>query len=305
MRETSPSESKASRATSRAGTPPKPNCDTRRSSSRSAAWLPESHTRSTRRFNSSETTFVSWQEAFASLGTLLARSRDLRSALASGGNVAELAAETQRLEEELECDYLLEELPRAIAETLEGVERVATIVNAMREFAHPASKEMAGADLNKALLGTLAVARHELKYVAEVETDFGDLPLVVCRLGDLNQVFLNLLVNAAHAIGEVVNGTDEKGRIHVRTRSEGDRVLISISDTGAGIPEDIRSRIFDPFFTTKKLGRGTGQGLAIARSVVVERHQGTLTFETEVGKGTTFHLRLPVNPMEAPLRKAA
>jgi len=142
------------------------------------------------------------------------------------------------------------------------------------------------------------VARNEVKYVADVETEFGDLPLVVCNIGDLNQVFLNLLVNAAHAIGEAVNGTGEKGRIRVRTVSEGGTVLVTISDTGCGIPEANRAKVFDPFFTTKEVGRGTGQGLAIARSVVVDRHKGTLTFESEVGKGTTFYVRLPVDPGE-------
>jgi len=168
----------------------------------------------------------------------------------------------------------------------------------MKDFAHPESKEMAAADLNKALLSTLTVARNELKYVSDVETDFGDMPLVVCNVGDLNQVFLNLLVNAAHAISDVVKGTGTKGKIRVRTVPEGKTVLITISDTGGGIPEAIRTRIFDPFFTTKEVGRGTGQGLAIARAVVVERHKGSLTFESEVGKGTTFCVRLPLDPGE-------
>jgi signal transduction histidine kinase len=120
--------------------------------------------------------------------------------------------------------------------------------------------------------------------------------MVVCNIGDLNQVFLNLLVNAAHAIGEVVEGTANKGKICVRTAAEGDTVLVTISDSGCGIPEANRARVFDPFFTTKEVGRGTGQGLAIARSVVVDRHKGSLTFESELGKGTVFHVRLPIDP---------
>jgi len=168
----------------------------------------------------------------------------------------------------------------------------------MKDFAHPESKEKAAADLNKALLSTLTVARNELKCVADVETDLGDLPLVVCNISDLNQVFLNLLVNAAHAISEVVKGSGEKGKIRVRTVAEDNTVLVTIADTGCGIPEGIRTRVFDPFFTTKEVGRGTGQGLAIARSVVVERHKGTLTFESEVGKGTTFYICLPLEPGE-------
>ena len=154
----------------------------------------------------------------------------------------------RRAEEESDCAYLLEEIPKALTQTLDGVTRVATIVRAMKEFAHPEGKEMAAADLNRALLSTLTVARNELKYVADVETEFGDLPLVVCNIGDLNQVFLNLLVNAAHAIGEIVKGTGQKGKIRVRTAAEGNTVLITISDTGCGIPEANRSQGFRSLF---------------------------------------------------------
>jgi PAS domain S-box-containing protein len=238
------------------------------------------------------------QDSFAGLQTLLSKYQELRDAAASGAASPELLAEVRRVEEASDCAYLLEEIPKALTQTLDGVTRVATIVRAMKDFAHPESKEKAATDLNKALLSTLTVARNELKYVADVETDLGELPLVVCNISDLNQVFLNLLVNAAHAIGEVVKGTGEKGKIRVRTVAEGKTVLITITDTGCGIPEGIRSKVFDPFFTTKEVGRGTGQGLAIARSVVVERHKGTLTFESEVGKGTTFYVRLPVNSRE-------
>jgi signal transduction histidine kinase len=116
---------------------------------------------------------------------------------------------------------------------------------------------------------------------------------VICHVGDLNQVFLNLIVNAAHAIGDVVGKSGGKGTIRIRTCSEGDVVRIDIADTGSGIPEAIRHRIFDPFFTTKGVGKGSGQGLAIARSIVATKHRGSLTFESEVGKGTTFTIRLP------------
>jgi PAS domain S-box-containing protein len=238
------------------------------------------------------------QDSFAGLQTLIHKYQELRHAAASGLLSPDLLAAVRRAEEQSDCPYLLEEIPKALTQTLDGVSRVATIVRAMKDFAHPESKEKAAADLNKALLSTLTVARNELKYVAEVETDFGDLPLVVCNISDLNQVFLNLLVNAAHAIGEVVKGSGEKGKIRVRTVAEGKTVLITITDTGCGIPEDIRSKVFDPFFTTKEVGLGTGQGLAIARSVVVERHKGSLTFESEEGKGTTFYIRLPVESGE-------
>ena len=127
-----------------------------------------------------------------------------------------------------------------------------------------------------------------------METAFSDLPPVICNISDVNQVFLNLLVNAAHAIGDVVKGTAEKGIIRVRTSLDKAAVLISIADTGGGISEDIRDKVFDPFFTTKEIGRGTGQRLAIARSVVVDKHGGTLTFTSEIGRGTTFYIRLPL-----------
>jgi len=238
------------------------------------------------------------QESFESLQALLSKYQELRPTLASGAARPELVTELQRAEEESDCAFLMAEVPKAITQTLEGVERVATIVRAMKEFAHPEGKQMSSADLNKGLQSTLTVARNELKYVADVETDFGELPLVICNLGDMNQVFLNLLVNAAHAIGDVVKGTFQKGKIGVRTQVEGNTVLVTISDTGCGIPEANRNKVFDPFFTTKEVGRGTGQGLAIARAVVVERHKGTLTFESEAGKGTTFYVRLPIGPEE-------
>jgi signal transduction histidine kinase len=126
-------------------------------------------------------------------------------------------------------------------------------------------------------------------------TEFGDLPPVMCHAGDLNQVFLNLIINAADAIGEVVKRGGGKGTIRIKTSREADLVGIDIADTGTGIPEAIRHRVFEPFFTTKDVGKGKGQGLAVARSIVVTKHGGTLTFESEVGKGTTFTIRLPIN----------
>lgn len=234
------------------------------------------------------------RDCYGSLKPLYGKFGELCDAASQGNARPDLAAEIGRMEKELDLECLLDEVPKALDQTLEGVDIVATIVRALKEFAHPEGKEMAAADLNQALLSTMTVARNELKYVAGMETQFGELPPVECNVGELNQVFLNLLVNAAHAIADVVKD-GEKGRIAIRTAREGDMVLISISDTGAGIPEEIRAKIFDPFFTTKEVGRGTGQGLAIARSVVMERHKGTLTFESEVGKGTTFHIRLPVS----------
>ena len=231
------------------------------------------------------------QEAFASVLGLL---RLHQQAIDASSISLDVRQELQHAAGEADLPYLIEEGPKSISRTLEGVQRVATIVRAMKEFAHPDQKEMVATDLNRSLLATIEVARNEYKYVANVRTDFGDIPQVTCHAGDLNQVFLNIIVNAAHAIEDVVKGSESKGTIVVQTRQERDEVVIAISDTGGGIPEAIRDRIFDPFFTTKVVGRGTGQGLAIARSVV-EQHDGTVRFETELGKGTTFYIRLPLD----------
>ena len=194
-----------------------------------------------------------------------------------------------------DAGYLLEEIPKAIEQTLEGVTRVSTLVGAMKEFPHPGTKEKIPLDLNHAIECTITVARNEWKYVADMETEFDrSVPLISCQPGEFNQVILNLIVNAAHAIGEVVGkGGPSKGKIKVQTRNCQEWAEIRIQDTGAGIPEKVRARIFDPSFTTKEIGKGTGQGLAIARSVVVDKHDGTIHFETEEGKGTTFIIRLP------------
>jgi len=190
--------------------------------------------------------------------------------------------------------FLTEEVPLAIDQTLQGVERIATIVRAMKAFGHPSSEEKAPADLNQAARNTLIVANNAFKYVADVVTELGELPPVWCHLGDINQVFLNLIVNAAHAMEDKRAG---RGKLGVRTRVDGEQVEIAISDTGAGIPEALRDRVFDAFFTTKEVGRGTGQGLAIVRSVVVDKHGGSIRFDTEAGAGTTFFIRLPIGDM--------
>jgi signal transduction histidine kinase len=149
------------------------------------------------------------------------------------------------------------------------------------------------------------MAKNEIKYVAELVTVLGDLPPIHCHVGELNQVVLNIVVNAAHAIGEVVADTDHRGTITVKTYRDGSDAVIEIADTGGGIPESIRGQVFDPFFTTKAVGRGTGQGLAIARSVIVDKHHGKLTFETETGRGTTFTIRIPIAGTAAPAAIAA
>ena len=194
--------------------------------------------------------------------------------------------------------FLKKQVPQALDQALDGVKRVTEIVTAMRAFSHPGQKEKMLTDVNDSIQTTLIVGKNEYKYVADLETDLGEVPLVMSFVGEINQLLLNLVVNAAHAIQDVVGTSGERGTIRVATRHEGSSVVISVSDTGCGIPEAIRDRIFDPFFTTKQVGRGTGQGLAIARSVV-DRHGGSLTFETETGKGTTFFVKLPLDGRSA------
>ena len=185
------------------------------------------------------------------------------------------------------------ELPPALDRVVDGLRRIAEIVRSMKEFSHADQREKSQVDLNRAISSTLVIARSEYKYVAEVETDFRELPPVTCHGGQINQVVLNLVVNAAHAIADTVKGTANKGLITVKTCVEAGCVVVSISDTGGGIPEAIRKRIFEPFFTTKEVGKGTGQGLSIAHNVI-SSHGGTLDFVTEIGTGTTFYVRLPL-----------
>jgi PAS domain S-box-containing protein len=197
--------------------------------------------------------------------------------------------------DDIELDYLQEEVPKAVAQALAGVEQVASIVRAMKEFSHPGSEGKIAVDINRAMESTITVSRNEWKYVAEVRTDFDPcLPQVLCLPGELNQAFLNLIVNAAHAIADVVRDTGRQGTISISTHCNASWAEIRVADTGTGIPEPIRARIFDPFFTTKEVGKGTGQGLAIAHSVVVGKHQGTISFESAMGVGTTFLIRLPL-----------
>ncbi len=207
----------------------------------------------------------------------------------------ELAARLELATHGVDVAFLADELPAALDEMQEGVNRVTTIVRAMKDFSHPGNQGRQNADLNKAISTTVSVARNEYKYHADVETDFGEIPLADCYVADLNQVFLNLLVNAAHAIKDVVGDGAGRGTIRISTRLDGDMIEIRVADTGAGIPEHARSKIFDQFFTTKGVGKGTGLGLAIARAVVIDKHKGSIRFETELGKGTTFIVRIPVS----------
>jgi signal transduction histidine kinase len=245
-------------------------------------------------------------DAYRDLSELLAAYED---AIEQGTVPADVAQRLEDAASEADIEYLRERIPAAFQRSFDGIDRVATIVQALRSFAHPPSADKAPTDLNAALRNTLTVARSEYKYVAEVEELFDDLPLVNADVGDLGQVFLNLIVNAAHAIEDSRDDGGPLGRITVSTHVDGEHVVVSVSDTGGGIPPEVADRVFEPFFTTKDVGRGTGQGLAIARTIVVDRHNGSLTFETAPGAGTTFHIRLPITgeapPVPAQVLEAA
>ncbi len=192
-----------------------------------------------------------------------------------------------------DMEFLRVEIPKALERTLDGVERVTNIVKAMKEFAHPDANAHSPADLNHALKTTLLVASNEYKYIATIHTEFGELPEVICNVGELNQVFLNLIVNAAHAIQDA-DKDPTTGQIKISTAMDGDTAVIRIEDNGCGISAENLAKVFDPFFTTKEVGRGSGQGLAISRSILVDKHGGDIKISSQVGVGTEFTLRLPI-----------
>lgn len=198
--------------------------------------------------------------------------------------------------DDADVEYLIEEIPSAITQTLEGVDRVSKIVRAMKDFAHPGVSEMTLTDLSHSINNTVMVARNEWKYAADLVTDFDpNLPPVPCLPGEMNQVLLNMIVNASHAISDALGDSPQtKGTITISTRISSPYAEIRVSDTGSGISPENVERIFNPFFTTKAAGKGTGQGLAIAQSVIVEKHGGTIKVESELGKGTTFVIRIPL-----------
>jgi PAS domain S-box-containing protein len=196
---------------------------------------------------------------------------------------------------EADLEYVTTEILKALEQSLDGTERVGNIVRAMKDFSHPGTGEKKSVDLNRAIESTTTVARNEWKYVADLVLNLDPtLPPIPCFPGEFNQVILNLIVNAAHAISDAIGKeVEQKGTITIGTRVEGEWVEVRITDTGTGIPEPARDKIFDPFFTSKEVGKGTGQGLAMAHDVIVKKHGGRLTFETEVGTGTTFIIQLP------------
>lgn len=239
-------------------------------------------------------TFV--QQSWQSIDELISLARLMTMEITVNGSRPPSVEDFESRRVEVDLDFLQKDVPTAIEQSLEGLERVAKIVRAMKEFSHPGSTEKVPLDINRAIESTIAVARNEWKYVADVTTDFDEsLPRVSCYAGEFNQVILNLLVNASHAVGDVVKESPQtKGIIKFKTKREDSWVEIQIQDTGKGIPEEISNKVFEPFFTTKEVGKGTGQGLALAHSVVVKKHAGKIWFESTVGNGTTFFIRLPM-----------
>jgi two-component system, NtrC family, sensor kinase len=254
-------------------------------------------------FVADNTHFV--RDGFADLKQVVDR---LTAAAAEGGTPRGDCLE--RLREALnnaDLQYLMTEIPKAIEQSLEGLSRITKIVGAMKDFSHQGSGEKKPFDVNRAIDSTVTISRNEWKYVAEMELQLdSDLPQVPMVVNEMNQVFLNLIVNAAHAISDATDGGNKrKGVINIQTRREGEMVEIRIRDDGTGISASARPRIFEPFFTTKPVGKGTGQGLSLSRAIVVDRHHGRMRFETEEGRGTTFIISLPLVPEEAEGGKAA
>jgi PAS domain S-box-containing protein len=235
--------------------------------------------------------------AFQSLVGLLKRSEQLLGDL-EGEQAEQARSALERAREQADADYLLENIPEATRQSLEGAGQVARIVLAMKEFSHPGERAKAEVDINRAVENTVAVSRNEWKQWANLETTLEEtLPRVNCLAGEINQVLLNLVVNAAHAIEEAKRGAN--GRIGITTRRiDDDRVEIAIEDNGIGMTEATIEQIFDPFFTTKKVGKGTGQGLSICRDVIVAKHGGRISVNSTPGAGSRFSVILPIGAAE-------
>jgi two-component system, NtrC family, sensor kinase len=233
------------------------------------------------------------KSAVHDLEVLLEAYRKEFNALPAQASLLVARERIREAEAHADIDFLRDEVPKAFELALDGIGRVTHIVHAIKEFAHPDPREQASANLNHAIETTLIVTRSEYKYCATVETHLGEIPEVVCNVGELNQVIVNLIVNAAHALHAA--GKDAStGRITISTELQNDLVLIRVADNGGGIPEQNLERIFDPFFTTKEVGKGTGQGLSIARSIIVERHGGRLEVKSQPGDGAQMSIYLPI-----------
>jgi signal transduction histidine kinase len=233
-------------------------------------------------------------EALPKIVSSLAAGHALAGQVAGAGGLVEAAARYHEAIEDAKISRLLTELPDAVADSLDGVSQIARIVLSMKEFSHPGTTIKASSDINRALDSTLTVTHNAWKHVAEVERDFDlTLPSVICYVGEINQMFLNLIMNAAQAIES--SGKPLPGRIKISTTHSGGWAEIRIADSGLGVPRAIRERIFDPFFTTKPVGKGTGQGLSICRDVVMVRHGGTIEVGGAEGEGAVFTVRLPID----------
>jgi PAS domain S-box-containing protein len=237
-----------------------------------------------------------FQDAFEDLISIISIYKELLDDAKSKLLTNERIQTAEKRIEKIDLEYLEEEVPLAIDHTLKGIDRIAKIVQAMKIFAHPGRVEKELVNINNEIEKTITITRNEWKYVAELVTDLDpSLSFVPCFRAEFNQVILNLIINAAHAIAEAnKNNSLQKGTIRISTSQENNWAIIRIGDTGAGIPDEIQHKIFDLFFTTKEPGKGTGQGLAISHSVIVEKHGGTITMESQVGKGTTFIIGLPL-----------
>lgn len=242
-------------------------------------------------------------DAFRDLDPVVQMCADLVAAAETGTIPPALLATARATLAAASPDYLRTEIPKATHDTLAGVQRTSKIVQAMKTFSHPGSTEKIPVDLREAIESTLTISQSEWRDVAEVVTQFDpELPLVHLLAAEFNQALLNLIVNATHAIADVVAAEPARGKgtLTITTRHGGTFAEVRIQDNGTGIPANVQDRIFDPFFTTKPMGKGTGQGLPIARSVVVEQHGGALEFETQPGQGTVFIIRVPLSPAEHP-----
>lgn len=223
--------------------------------------------------------------------TLLDLVESYDQVLAKVGSRADILEPIEQLRKDADLDFLREDVTDLVRESMDGLKRVKDIVQSLKDFSHVGETDWQMADLHRGLDSTLNIANNEFKYKAIVDKHYGELPLVKCLASQLNQVFMNLIVNASHAISE-------NGVITVRTGRNDDWVWIEIGDNGSGIPEDIRSRIFEPFFTTKPVGKGTGLGLSVSYNIV-NKHGGRIEVDSEIGKGTRFTIHLPINPSSA------
>ncbi len=237
-----------------------------------------------------KSSFADIETLLDAVDSLLSKCRDDQQHLAQVQSI-------DQIRDQIELDYLRGEVPLAANQAIAGTDTLTRIVKAMKVFSHPGTNSFEKIDLNQLIESTLNVSRSEWKYHASLQTDFSDdLPLVHCVPGEFGQALLNLIVNAANAMADDNSSTD--AILSVRSYRDGDYAVVEVADTGCGIPEEIKHRIFDPFFTTKSVGEGTGQGLSISYRIIVKLHNGMLSFDSVVGEGTTFRIRIPLNPAE-------